>query len=75
MRDLKTDNDVGLPVPAERFQIPLPTSYVLDTHAKTNVSTFYMERTIEVDKKTKLILFHYEATYSPNAKKRGENDE
>jgi hypothetical protein len=48
MRDL---NDVGLPVPAERVQIPLPTSYVLDTHAKTNVSTFYMERTIEADKK------------------------
>lgn len=27
-------NDVDLPVPAERFQIPLPTFYVLDTHAK-----------------------------------------
>jgi hypothetical protein len=51
-------NDVGLPVPAERFQIPLPTSYVLDTHAKINVSTFYMERTTESDQKTKLILFY-----------------
>ena len=57
MRDLKIDNDgVGLPVPSGRFlQIPLPTAYVLDTHAKTNFSTFNLERITEADRKTKLI--------------------
>lgn len=53
LRDTLPVSSLGSPVAGGAFQIQLP-AYLLGEHAKTNISTFDMEKTTEADKENKV---------------------